>query len=71
MKQPCNTSAAIFDKAGVPSVSRQTRCNVLHDIAKNIKPITRPVLNKTHKEKRIMWAEKYMKTDFQQILFND
>ena len=29
MKQPCNTSAAIFDKAGVPSVSRQTRCNVL------------------------------------------
>ena len=43
MKQSCNTSAAIFDKAGVPSVSRQTRCNVLNDIAKNIKHIARHV----------------------------
>ena len=42
MKRPCNTSAAIFDKAGVPPASRQIRCDVLNDITKNIKNIARP-----------------------------
>ena len=42
MKRPCNTSAAIFDKAGVLSVTGQRRCNVLNGITKHIKPIARP-----------------------------
>ena len=71
IKQPCNTSATIFDKAGVPSFSRQTRCNVQNVIARNIKPIARPVLNNTYKKKRVNWAKNYMKTAFQNVLFTD
>ena len=71
IREPNGTSASIFAKAGVVPMSRKTRCSVLNEMARNVKPISRPPLNKTHKEKRIAWAEKYMKTDFQQVLFTD
>ena len=34
-------------------------------------PISRPPLKETHKEKRIAWSEKCMKTNFKHVLFTD
>ena len=70
-KEPNGTSSSIFAKAGIAAMSRKTRCSVLNELARNVKPISRPPLNQTHKKKRMAWAEKYMKTDFQQVLFTD
>ena len=67
----CSTSASIFARAAVSPRSRQTRCNVLNEMARNIKPIPRPPLSRTHKEKRLAWAQKYLKLDFQRVLFTD
>lgn len=71
IREPNATSASIFAKAGIAPVGRKTRCSVLNEMARNVKPISRPPLNQTHKDKRIVWAETYMKTDFQQVLFTD
>lgn len=70
-KDPNDTSRSIFIKAGVAAMSRKTRCSILNEIARNVKPISKPPLNQTNMKKRIAWAQKYMKTDFQQVLFTD
>lgn len=71
VRNPGGTSASIFARAGVTPRSRQARCNVLNEMARNIKAIPRPPLSHTHKEKRVAWAQKYVKMDFQQVLFTD
>ena len=70
-RKKIGTSAQIFEAAAVPSISRTTRCKVLSTFAKNRKASSRPPLNKKHKAKRVEWAECYMKTDFQKVLFTD
>ncbi|MEM9078998.1 MAG: transposase [Bacteroidota bacterium] len=70
-REPNDTSASIFQKAGVAKMSRATRCSVLNEMAKNIKPISRPPLNETHKQKRLVWAQMYLKTHFEHVLFTD
>lgn len=70
-KSPGCTSSTIFRRAGVAPLSRSTRCRILREAARSVKPIARPLLNNTHKEKRISWANKYMKTNFQDVLFTD
>ena len=40
-------------------------------MAKSVKPISRPILKKTHKEKRIALTQKYIKTNFEDVLFTD
>lgn len=70
-RNPSSTSATIFARAGVIPRSRQARCNVLNEMARNINPIPRPPLNQIHKEKRLAWAQKYMKMNFQNVLFTD
>ena len=42
-------------------------------LAKVTKPIKQPQLSKRHKTKRLEWARRYMKTDFQNsnVLFTD
>ncbi|XP_076048296.1 uncharacterized protein LOC143029529 [Oratosquilla oratoria] len=52
-REPNGTSASIFAKAGVDPMSRKTRCSVLNEMARNVKPISRPPLDRTHKEKRV------------------
>jgi len=71
IREPNGTSASIFQKAGAAQMSRATRCSVLNEIAKNIKPISRPPLNETHKQKRLDWAQMYLKTNFEDVLFTD
>ena len=71
IRSPNSTSASIFARAGIAPRSRQARCNVLNEMARNIKPIPRPPLSKIHRGKRMAWAQNYMKMDFQRVLFTD
>lgn len=52
-------------------VSRETRCKALRKFADVKNQIKKPILTKKHKERRLQWAKKYMKTDFSKVLFTD
>lgn len=52
-------------------LSRITLCRILKETTISVKPIARPTLNKNHKEKCIAWAKKYMKINFQNVIFMD
>jgi transposase len=70
-KTPHATSKTIFDNAGVPKTGKTARCQTLKSLAKVMKPIKQPPLTKIHKSKRLEWAQRYMKTDFKNVLFTD
>ena len=44
---------------------------VLPRLARHVKPDIRPPLKVIHKEKRLIWASEYMKSDFKVVLFTD
>lgn len=71
IRNPNETSSRIFQGAGAPNVSRETRCKVLRKFADVRNQIKKPLLTKKHKETRVQWAKKYMKTDFKNVLFTD
>src|SRR4029434_6865577 len=48
-----------------------SRCRMLKRLASVLKPVIRPPLNQAHKQKRLQWAQDYMKTNFQTVLFTD
>ena len=68
---PSSISASYFARAGVSPRFRHVRCNVLSEMVRNIKPMPRTPLNLAHETKRLNKAPKYMKMDFQHILFTD
>ena len=70
-RNPLGSSAQIFIDAGIPNVSKATRNRVLNKIAANVKPSKQPVLSKKHREKRLTWAEEYMKINFETVIFTD
>ena len=45
-------------------MSRETRCKVLRKFVDVKNPIKKPILTVKHKEKRVQWAKKYVKTYF-------
>lgn len=71
IRNPHASSSFIFRAAGAPMVSRETRCKALRKFADVKNRIKKPILTKKHKEKRVKWAKKYMKTDFRKVLFTD
>ena len=70
-KMPLNSSKQVFEAAGASGVSRTSRCRMLKRLASVLKPVIRPPLNQAHKQKRLQWAQDYMKTNFQTVLFTD
>ena len=50
---------------------RSTRNNILNDVAKVVKVGKKPPLSKKNKTARMEWARRYMKCDFNQVLFTD
>ena len=70
-KMPLNSSKQVFEAAGASGVSRTSRCRMLKRFASVLKPVIRPPLNQAHKQKRLQWAQDYMKTNFQTVLFTD
>ena len=65
------TSKKIFEEVGVSNVNREKRCRILRTLTKDMKVNKLPHLSKHHKEKRVIWAKKYMKTDFSTVMFSD
>lgn len=70
-KAPYSTSRSIFENAGLPKMSRTTRCKALKSIGKVKKMTKRPLLTEKHKENRVKWATEYLKTNFENVLFTD
>ena len=70
-KMPLQSSKQIFEAAGASGVPRTSRCRILQRLAVMCKPSIQPPLNNGHKQKRLQWAQKYMKTHFQTVLFTD
>ena len=70
-KAPITSSTIIFRNAGLQNISKSIRCRVLRTLAKHVKPEVWPPLKDIHKEKRMAWAKKYLKLDFQHVLFTD
>jgi len=52
-------------------MSKTSRCEVLRTLGKVKSPSKKPPLSKIHREKRVQWAEKYVKMDFKNVVFTD
>ncbi|KAL6456377.1 hypothetical protein MHYP_G00349200 [Metynnis hypsauchen] len=70
-KMSLQTSKQVFEAAGVSGVPRTSRCRILQRLAVVRKPTIRSPLPSAHKQKRLQWAQTYMKTNFQTVLFTD
>lgn len=70
-KMPHASSRAIFQEAGLTEISKTTRNEYLKKIGSVKKKVSTPVLSKTHKEKRVLWAKKYLKQDFNKVIWTD
>ena len=72
-KNPLASSKTIFEQAGIEPlivhVGKLTCCNILNDIAKNRKPMSRLPLTKQCKAQRVKWATDYIKCDFSTVTF--
>ncbi len=71
IKKPLLSSKQVFEAAGVSGVPRTSRCRILQRLAVVHKAAFRSPLTKAHKERRLQWAQNYMKTYFQTVLFTD
>ena len=60
-KQPLLSSKAIFDKAGLSHIKKDTRCRALRKIVLIRKASKRPPLAQRNMIKRLAWARKYLK----------
>ena len=70
-KNPHSSSKTLFEISNAPNVSRTSRCKILKSIGKVMSPLKQPILNRTHKIKRVNWAINYMKADFSKVIFTD
>ena len=43
----------------------------MNKIARQVKPSNMPKIMKNHQERRLTWAEEYMKIDFMNAIFTD
>lgn len=70
-KMPLLSSAKLFSEAQVDVPCRMSRFRILKQIGKVKKAKKRPPLSRAHKESRLQWAKKYMKTDWSKVIFTD
>ena len=71
IKTPNLSSKSIFEACGLENVGRTTRCKVLKKFATVKSRHIGQFLSKKHKEARLAWAKKYLKTDFNNVIFTD
>jgi len=63
-KMALQSSKQEFEAAGASGVPWTSRCRILERLAVVHKPTLLPPLTNAHKQKRLQWAQKYMKTNF-------
>ena len=68
-QNPHCTSKDIFDAAGLTDVSKRTRNRILNNMADQRSPAVCPPLSDINCQKRLFWATKYLKTDFQTVIW--
>ena len=68
---PLASSREVFEAAGTPRMCRATRNRILNLIARRVKPSKQPRITKRHASGRMNWAEKYMKMNFEHVIFTD
>ena len=71
VKNPHASSKIIFDEAGIPDIPKTTRNVYLSKMGNVKKMIASPPLSKLHRQKRVEWAERYLKQDFSKVLWTD
>ena len=70
-KKPIETIKTFFDEAGIPDIPKTT-CNVyLRKLGTVKKVVASAPLTKLHHQKRLDWADKYMKQDLRKVLRTD
>ena len=69
-KTPHATSRTIFDAVSEPKMGKTARCEALKILGKVLK-LKKPPLSKHHKSKTLTWAQRYIKTDFNNVIFTD
>lgn len=70
-KMPLQISKQVYEAAGASGVPRTSRSRIIQRLAVMHKPFIRPPLNNAHKQKRLQWAQKYMKTNSEIVSFTD
>ena len=70
-KHPLLSSKAIFDKAGLSHIKKDTCYRALRKLALIRKASKRPPLSQRNIIKRLAWARKYLKQDFSYVIFTD
>lgn len=71
IRKPLASSKEIFESVSASDVPKSSRCRILQGMASVRRPSTRPPLKRIHKENRLEWAKRYLKCDFQHVLFTD
>ena len=64
-------SKRIFQEFGLTGIPKTTRNRILGQIAKHKASQKRPQLSSRHKDLRLNWARKYMKSDMKYVLSTD
>ena len=68
---PHSMSKDISDHARVPGIYKRTRNRILKQIADQRTQTKSPTLSNINCQKRLAWATKYLKTNFQNVLWTD
>lgn len=71
IKTPNLSSRSIFEACGIENIGRTTRCKILKKFGNVKARVTGQLLTKKHKEARLVWAQKYVKTNFSNVIFTD
>ncbi len=70
-KMPLSTSKKIFCESNLGHICKSTRNRILGVIAKVRTAKKRPPLSSLNKAKRLTWAKKNMKVNFNDVMFTD
>ena len=68
---PLQSSKFNFEVTNITPKSRSATCRILRTMGNVRKAEQRPILARIHCEKRLSFAEKYMKLDFSRVVFSD
>ena len=70
-RNPLTTSRKCFNESNIQVKSRTSRWRIIQVLAEMKSAIKKPPLTMNHKEKRVEFAIKYMKQDFDNVMFTD
>ena len=70
-KHPLATSKTIFAKAGVRNIGKNLRCETLKKLATVKNAEKMPPILPRHEKQHLAWGRKYMKLNFNNVIFTD